>query len=190
MSQFWVSIYTLIQLWVSLSIISSVFSCFGRFSSLVAWWPLSCCWNVDTRLFKGVSSSSSSSSSSSFRHTPHTFRGPTGSSTEGPSGTARMRHARPFRLTPHMFRGPIGSSTEEDIHNCGTHNCIWLGPSPGYFFGTCHVSFPHTSYGAQLMRHPPHTSHFPQHATRAERRETQDASRTQPSEPRASSLLT
>eukprot|EP00959_Pyramimonas_sp_CCMP1952_P187390 3918354-Pyramimonas_sp.AAC.1 len=50
-----------------------------------------------------------------FRHAPHTFRGPKGSSTEGPSGCARMRFHRfhpPFRHTPHTFRGPTGSSTE------------------------------------------------------------------------------
>eukprot|EP00959_Pyramimonas_sp_CCMP1952_P274209 5731716-Pyramimonas_sp.AAC.1 len=38
---------------------------------------------------------------------------------------ATIRHA------PHAVRGPIGSATEEDTQNCGTHNCIWLGPSPG-----------------------------------------------------------
>eukprot|EP00959_Pyramimonas_sp_CCMP1952_P005137 108126-Pyramimonas_sp.AAC.1 len=27
----------------------------------------------------------------------------------------------------------MGSFTEGDIHNCGTHNCIWLGPSPDNF---------------------------------------------------------
>eukprot|EP00959_Pyramimonas_sp_CCMP1952_P277228 5795816-Pyramimonas_sp.AAC.1 len=66
-----------------------------------------------------------------FRHTPHTFRGPVGSCTEGPSGCVGMaaphpfRHTmaapHPFRHTPHTFRrrgprtafrGPIGSSTE------------------------------------------------------------------------------
>eukprot|EP00959_Pyramimonas_sp_CCMP1952_P208844 4368436-Pyramimonas_sp.AAC.1 len=31
------------------------------------------------------------------------------------------------------LRGLIGSPTEENIYNCGTHNCIWLGPSPGKF---------------------------------------------------------
>ena len=38
-------------------------SCYGRLSSLAAWWLLSRCRIADTRLFKGVSSSSSSSSS-------------------------------------------------------------------------------------------------------------------------------
>ena len=37
----------------------------------------------------------------------------------------------PFWHTPHTFRGPIRSSTEGDNHNCGTHNNIWLGPSSG-----------------------------------------------------------
>eukprot|EP00959_Pyramimonas_sp_CCMP1952_P287082 6003501-Pyramimonas_sp.AAC.1 len=35
-----------------------------------------------------------------------------GSSTEGPSATARMRHPDPVWHTPHTFRGPKGSSTE------------------------------------------------------------------------------
>eukprot|EP00959_Pyramimonas_sp_CCMP1952_P057414 1198589-Pyramimonas_sp.AAC.1 len=35
---------------------------------------------------------------------------------------------------PHAVRGPIGSAAEHDIHNCGIHNCMWLGPSPGYCF--------------------------------------------------------
>eukprot|EP00959_Pyramimonas_sp_CCMP1952_P424783 8897323-Pyramimonas_sp.AAC.1 len=76
-----------------------------------------------------------------FWQTPHTFRGPTGSSTEGVSGwvhmvpcptsalpsrvswsigsstegvsdCVRMAPPRSFWLSPHMFRGPIGSSTE------------------------------------------------------------------------------
>eukprot|EP00959_Pyramimonas_sp_CCMP1952_P472909 9500836-Pyramimonas_sp.AAC.1 len=36
------------------------------------------------------------------------FRGPTGSSTEGPSATTRMRHARPFWHITDTFRGPRG----------------------------------------------------------------------------------
>ena len=44
--------------------------------------------------------------------THHTFRGPIGSSTEGPNATARMRPPYPFRHILHTFRGPIGSSTE------------------------------------------------------------------------------
>eukprot|EP00959_Pyramimonas_sp_CCMP1952_P098974 2069048-Pyramimonas_sp.AAC.1 len=47
-----------------------------------------------------------------FRPTPHTLRGPMGSSTECPSGAVRMRFPRPFWHTPHALRGPIGSSTE------------------------------------------------------------------------------
>eukprot|EP00959_Pyramimonas_sp_CCMP1952_P012912 273065-Pyramimonas_sp.AAC.1 len=58
-----------------------------------------------------------------FRHTPHTVRGPIGSSAEGPSGCVRMRHRHPTRHTPHTVRGPIGSSTEEDARTCSTHNC-------------------------------------------------------------------
>eukprot|EP00959_Pyramimonas_sp_CCMP1952_P253100 5287281-Pyramimonas_sp.AAC.1 len=46
-----------------------------------------------------------------FRHTPHTFRGPIGNSTEGPRGCVRMRHPL-FRHTPHTLRGPMRSSTE------------------------------------------------------------------------------
>jgi len=48
----------------------------------------------------------------------------------------RCSHAsrHEFRHTTHTVRGPIGSSTEDDTHNSVTHNCIWLGPSPGYFF--------------------------------------------------------
>ena len=45
------------------------------------------------------------------RHTPHTFRGPVRSSTEGPSGRVRMAYPHPIRHTPHTFRGPTGSST-------------------------------------------------------------------------------
>eukprot|EP00959_Pyramimonas_sp_CCMP1952_P327885 6864407-Pyramimonas_sp.AAC.1 len=45
-----------------------------------------------------------------FRHTPHTFRGPPGSSTRGPNGYARI--APPRWHTSHEDRGVIGSSTE------------------------------------------------------------------------------
>eukprot|EP00959_Pyramimonas_sp_CCMP1952_P094930 1985395-Pyramimonas_sp.AAC.1 len=55
-----------------------------------------------------------------------------------PPACARHRPTRPLLPTFHppitAFRVPIGSSTEKDIHNCGTHNCIWLGCSPGKFF--------------------------------------------------------
>eukprot|EP00959_Pyramimonas_sp_CCMP1952_P051192 1069918-Pyramimonas_sp.AAC.1 len=34
-----------------------------------------------------------------FRHTPHTLRGPIGSSKEGPSGTARLHHPRTHTFT-------------------------------------------------------------------------------------------
>eukprot|EP00959_Pyramimonas_sp_CCMP1952_P208527 4362133-Pyramimonas_sp.AAC.1 len=44
-----------------------------------------------------------------FRHTPHTLRGPMGSSAEGPSGTVRMPPPAPFRHTPHTPRGPLGA---------------------------------------------------------------------------------
>eukprot|EP00959_Pyramimonas_sp_CCMP1952_P364425 7631363-Pyramimonas_sp.AAC.1 len=47
-----------------------------------------------------------------FGHTHHTLRGPTGRSTEGPSGCARMTQARQLRHSAHTFRGPVGSSTE------------------------------------------------------------------------------
>eukprot|EP00959_Pyramimonas_sp_CCMP1952_P133729 2796392-Pyramimonas_sp.AAC.1 len=40
------------------------------------------------------------------RHTPHTLRGPRGSSTEGPSGGAHMRPRRPCQHTFHTFRDP------------------------------------------------------------------------------------
>ena len=46
-----------------------------------------------------------------FRHTPQTFRGPIGSSSEGHSGCVRMRPPHPFRHTPHTSRRPIGSSS-------------------------------------------------------------------------------
>eukprot|EP00959_Pyramimonas_sp_CCMP1952_P268139 5606560-Pyramimonas_sp.AAC.1 len=36
----------------------------------------------------------------------------------------------PLRHAPHTLRGPIGSNTEDDVRNCVTHNCMWLGPSP------------------------------------------------------------
>ena len=49
------------------------------------------------------------------RHTPHTFRGPRGISTEGPSGRARMPSPHPFWPTPHTLCGPVGSSTEGPI---------------------------------------------------------------------------
>ena len=57
-----------------------------------------------------------------FRRTSHTFRGPIGSSTEGPSGRVRMPPHHPFRHTPHTFRGPIGSSTE------GPSGCVRMRP--------------------------------------------------------------
>eukprot|EP00959_Pyramimonas_sp_CCMP1952_P096232 2011824-Pyramimonas_sp.AAC.1 len=46
------------------------------------------------------------------RYTPHEDRGPTGSSSEGPSGRGRMAAPRACRYTPREDRGPIGSSTE------------------------------------------------------------------------------
>ena len=84
---------------------------------------------------------SSHGAAAPFWHTPHTFRGPIRSSTEGFSGRVRMRDrahfdapvilfvapqgappkapvagfacmTRPFWHTPHTFRGPIGSSTQ------------------------------------------------------------------------------
>ena len=32
---------------------------------------------------------------------------------------------------PHAVLGLIGRSTENEIHICGTLNCVWLGLSPG-----------------------------------------------------------
>eukprot|EP00959_Pyramimonas_sp_CCMP1952_P201792 4219757-Pyramimonas_sp.AAC.1 len=55
------------------------------------------------------------------------LRGPRGSSSDGPSATARMLSPPPSAA----LLGLIGSFTEQEIHNCGTHNCIWLGPSSG-----------------------------------------------------------
>eukprot|EP00959_Pyramimonas_sp_CCMP1952_P287173 6005647-Pyramimonas_sp.AAC.1 len=39
------------------------------------------------------------------------LRGPIRSSTEGPSGSARMRLPHPLRHVLHALRGPIGNST-------------------------------------------------------------------------------
>eukprot|EP00959_Pyramimonas_sp_CCMP1952_P314692 6587634-Pyramimonas_sp.AAC.1 len=47
-----------------------------------------------------------------FRHTPHTFRGSIGSSTESPNGCVGMRFHPPFWHTPRAFRGPIGGPTK------------------------------------------------------------------------------
>ena len=69
------------------------------------------------------SSSLSSSALVTAQHTPHTFRGPIGSSTEGPRDCVRMRPPHIFRHTPHAFRGPIGSSTE------GPSGCVRMHPS-------------------------------------------------------------
>eukprot|EP00959_Pyramimonas_sp_CCMP1952_P293407 6136151-Pyramimonas_sp.AAC.1 len=50
------------------------------------------------------------------------------------NSTNRLRSCRAprraIRRAPRAVRGPIWSANEEDIHNCGTHTCIWLGPSP------------------------------------------------------------
>eukprot|EP00959_Pyramimonas_sp_CCMP1952_P317628 6647758-Pyramimonas_sp.AAC.1 len=51
-------------------------------------------------------------SATHFRHTPHTFRDPIGSPTEGPSGVVPVRPRHLFWHTPHTARGPAGSSTE------------------------------------------------------------------------------
>eukprot|EP00959_Pyramimonas_sp_CCMP1952_P458078 9476032-Pyramimonas_sp.AAC.1 len=40
-----------------------------------------------------------------FRHTPHMFRGPAGSSTHGPSGAARFWATIPFRHSPQTCSG-------------------------------------------------------------------------------------
>eukprot|EP00959_Pyramimonas_sp_CCMP1952_P264906 5539138-Pyramimonas_sp.AAC.1 len=41
------------------------------------------------------------------------FRGPIGSSTEGPSSRVHMQlPAHPMFISAHTFRGPVGSSTE------------------------------------------------------------------------------
>eukprot|EP00959_Pyramimonas_sp_CCMP1952_P086809 1815693-Pyramimonas_sp.AAC.1 len=49
---------------------------------------------------------------SACRQTPLTLRGPTGSSTPGPTGRVRMALPHPFRHIPHTFRGPMRSSSE------------------------------------------------------------------------------
>eukprot|EP00959_Pyramimonas_sp_CCMP1952_P174726 3651764-Pyramimonas_sp.AAC.1 len=43
---------------------------------------------------------------------PHPSCGPKESSTECPSGCARMTPPSPFQHTHHTLRGPIGSSTD------------------------------------------------------------------------------
>ena len=77
------------------------------------------------------------------RHTPHTFRGPIGSSTEGPMAAVRMRPAHPFRHTPHTFRGPIGSSTE------GTSGKVRMRSPP-------HFCTPNEPRGHPCFRTPSH----------------------------------
>eukprot|EP00959_Pyramimonas_sp_CCMP1952_P136521 2857015-Pyramimonas_sp.AAC.1 len=58
------------------------------------------------------------------RHVPPStaFRGPIGSSTDGPIATARMRHAPPST----EFRGPIGSPTDGSSRPpaCVTHHRV------------------------------------------------------------------
>eukprot|EP00959_Pyramimonas_sp_CCMP1952_P343109 7187637-Pyramimonas_sp.AAC.1 len=66
-----------------------------------------------------------------FRYNSPALRGNTGNSTDGPSGYFRMRPPGKCLHTPHTFRGPIGSSSERGAYNDGTRNCTWLGPSPG-----------------------------------------------------------
>eukprot|EP00959_Pyramimonas_sp_CCMP1952_P239070 4996218-Pyramimonas_sp.AAC.1 len=45
-----------------------------------------------------------------FWHTPHTFRAPNGSSTEGPCGTVGMAYSHPIRHTPQTLHGSTGNS--------------------------------------------------------------------------------
>eukprot|EP00959_Pyramimonas_sp_CCMP1952_P138284 2894133-Pyramimonas_sp.AAC.1 len=51
-----------------------------------------------------------------------------------PPACVRHHPTRPLLPAFHplstALRGSIGNATEEDIHKCGTHNCIWLGLSP------------------------------------------------------------
>eukprot|EP00959_Pyramimonas_sp_CCMP1952_P373869 7829735-Pyramimonas_sp.AAC.1 len=77
-----------------------------------------------------------------------------GSSTEAPGGAAHMRPTRLiwyFNPPSAALRGLIGATARvrpppalrsapwphrelhrrKDIHNCGIHNFIWLGPLPG-----------------------------------------------------------
>eukprot|EP00959_Pyramimonas_sp_CCMP1952_P345298 7231280-Pyramimonas_sp.AAC.1 len=51
------------------------------------------------------------------RHSPHTIRGPTRTSTEGPSGCVRTAPPRPCRHTPSRVSRSKGSSTESGTHN-------------------------------------------------------------------------
>ena len=62
---------------------------------------------------------------------------------------ARMRPPHPLRPTLHDVRGPIiGSCTEYDIHNCGTHNCIW------FVFSPCSFVFVHFGFAPDASRYP------------------------------------
>eukprot|EP00959_Pyramimonas_sp_CCMP1952_P435096 9110726-Pyramimonas_sp.AAC.1 len=48
-----------------------------------------------------------------------------------------MAPMHPLRRTPHAFRGPTWSSTEGGAHNCGSiHNCKLLGLLQEYGFQT------------------------------------------------------
>eukprot|EP00959_Pyramimonas_sp_CCMP1952_P398220 8343347-Pyramimonas_sp.AAC.1 len=82
-----------------------------------------------------------------------TFRGPIGSSTEGPSGGVHMRPRHRFQRTPRTFRGPTGGSTES-----GTRNAA-LATAYGWVLPQADVSplsfrFPH-----HHQPHPPHPHH-------------------------------
>eukprot|EP00959_Pyramimonas_sp_CCMP1952_P144148 3017655-Pyramimonas_sp.AAC.1 len=44
-----------------------------------------------------------------------------------------MRPLDKLWYTPHTFRGPTGSSSERRAYNDRARNCIWLGLSPGKF---------------------------------------------------------
>eukprot|EP00959_Pyramimonas_sp_CCMP1952_P306678 6418192-Pyramimonas_sp.AAC.1 len=56
---------------------------------------------------------------------------PYGAPPKVPVGGFTCAPPSPNRHAPHMLRGPIGDPIENDPHNCGTHNCIWVGPSSG-----------------------------------------------------------
>ena len=72
-------------------------------------------------------------------HPSHVSR-PLGSSTEGPSGTVRMRSRRPFRDTPHTVRGPTWGATE------GFRGPTW-GATEGFGSISVHPSAPVSRWG-------------------------------------------
>ena len=98
-----------------------------------------------------------------FRPTLHTFRGPRGSSTSGPSRCVHMWPPHPLRHAPHDFRGP------REPHRVPE----WVRPHVAASPISAHparVSWPHRelhlkprwqgSHGgtASISQHPPHVS--------------------------------